>query len=595
MLASLLENIRGQAFPPFWTLTGMNFRLRLLRLRRWRVWAPLLITLLIFALCVGYLAHPNSRDLSWDQALERVESLWQGDNATDNGQAPPEQSSHKTRGYNTAETQDRTQSGSGSPLPQDTPAIGQRDLTAPEGAPAEQEGIAGLLSSIAGVLITLFMLFRGGLKGFKAFGVNPIALITSVSGMRAKDLKARTSFRYQFASEFEVVTEALKPHTMTLLIDDLDRCRPENVLEILETVNFLTSSGDCYIVLGMARDRIERCVGLGFKDVAEEVHDLNDKASNANDTQPDNGRRKRAEFARHYLEKLINIEVPVPKLDQERSGDLFKPGEAAQPQTPWECLRDEVAGHSKRLLPWLLFFLVGLAGLIGGNWIADNDGKGSVEGAPMATKNPVPGAGKTASESAPPVPEENATVPETSPESNKAAQLINPKSEGHAQIGFAIVLFFGLIALGIRILLRRPDVIEHDSQEFTDALNVWHPLVFSKRNTPRSIKRFLNRVRYFAMAQRGQEGLAESSLVALSAIHHCDPGWLQESPIFSSPETIRARLAGHPLRVENRDSDEREEHVIAAVKAHYAAFEVWPPSDKEREFFVSLSDGIRVH
>lgn len=43
------------------------------------------------------------------------------------------------------------------------------------------------------------------------------------------------------------------------------------VLEVLESVSFLISSGDCYVVMGMARERVVGCVGLSFKDVASEL------------------------------------------------------------------------------------------------------------------------------------------------------------------------------------------------------------------------------------------------------------------------------------------------------------------------------------
>ena len=150
----------------------------------------------------------------------------------------------------------------------------------------------------------------------RAFGMDPSKLLATLSSqVRLRDASAQMSFRHQFAREFRDVTEALKPRTMLILIDDLDRCRPDNVLEILEAVNFLVSSGDCYIVIGMASDRVERCIGLGFKDVAEEMIDDPEGALSGGD----GGKSRRAEFAQQYLEKLINIEVPVPTMRTEQS------------------------------------------------------------------------------------------------------------------------------------------------------------------------------------------------------------------------------------------------------------------------------------
>src|SRR5262249_10878595 len=124
-----------------------------------------------------------------------------------------------------------------------------------------------LLGSISALLFALG-------KEIIAFGAHPAHLLASMSGnAQMRDLGAQAGFRRKFATEFRDVTQALHPHTMLILIDDLDRCRPEKVLEVLEAINFLVASGECYVVMGMALERVERCVGLGFKDVAEELMD----------------------------------------------------------------------------------------------------------------------------------------------------------------------------------------------------------------------------------------------------------------------------------------------------------------------------------
>jgi KAP family P-loop domain len=39
---------------------------------------------------------------------------------------------------------------------------------------------------------------------------------------------------------------------LVLLIDDLDRCSPEKIRDVIEAINFLVTAGECYILLGMA-------------------------------------------------------------------------------------------------------------------------------------------------------------------------------------------------------------------------------------------------------------------------------------------------------------------------------------------------------
>jgi hypothetical protein len=59
-----------------------------------------------------------------------------------------------------------------------------------------------------------------------------------------------------------------------------------------------------------------------------------------------------------------------------------------------------------------------------------------------------------------------------------------------------------LVAAGYWVLTRRPDLVVRDSPEFVEALHVWQPAVVARQNTPRAVKRFLNKVRYYAMRQR---------------------------------------------------------------------------------------------
>ena len=50
---------------------------------------------------------------------------------------------------------------------------------------------------------------------------------------------------------------------MVVLVDDLDRCRPSNVLDVLEAVNFLVTSGSCVVIIGMDTNVVKRCVCIG--------------------------------------------------------------------------------------------------------------------------------------------------------------------------------------------------------------------------------------------------------------------------------------------------------------------------------------------
>ena len=63
--------------------------------------------------------------------------------------------------------------------------------------------------------------------------------------------------------------------------------------------------------------------------------------------------------------------------------------------------------------------------------------------------------------------------------------------------GFLMLLV--LVAMAINIWPRQEDHTK-DSPEFTLALEIWHPLIRVSTNSPRQMKRFMNKVRYIATA-----------------------------------------------------------------------------------------------
>src|SRR5436305_673027 len=209
---------------------------------------------------------------------------------------------------------------------------------------------AAFLLSSAGLLVSLW-------KGLKGFGVNPASLLAKDSGSaKVKDLENLTGFRYRFAAEFKDITEALNPRTLLILIDDLDRCRPEMVLEVLESVNCLVCSGDCFVVMGMARERVVRCVGLSFKDVTSELLVTTPSPADQGLSTEEIARRQRIEFAQQYLEKLINIEIPVPSPTDEQSRRLMlaasESPEPAAPESRGRVLARQAWNWTRKLLPF---------------------------------------------------------------------------------------------------------------------------------------------------------------------------------------------------------------------------------------------------
>jgi hypothetical protein len=299
LLAALLQAVKTQAVPPLLALTGIGFRWRLF-LKRFRHYWPLLA----FFIAGIYLVH---RAESFLRTETPPLSLW----------------SLFSYIFHLA------------------------DATASASSDALSPGPVTLITG-------LFAAFNLLSKLLTAFGTNPASLLSTVAGQtNRKDLEAQTSFRMRFAREFRDVTESFSPsQRMLILVDDLDRCRPEKVREVLEAVNFLVSSGDCFVVLGMARDVVEEYLSLSFKRVVDSISwdalglSEEDIARAITEVQPnasitkmwgENARKsatnssaalemeaKRRSYARLYLEKLVQIEVSIPEPTSAQRRALFE-------------------------------------------------------------------------------------------------------------------------------------------------------------------------------------------------------------------------------------------------------------------------------
>jgi hypothetical protein len=169
-----------------------------------------------------------------------------------------------------------------------------------------------------------------------------------------------------------------------------------------------------------------------------------------------------------------------------------------------------------------------------------------------------------------------------------------------------------------------------DSDEFEMALEIWAPLVAARRNTPRTIKRFGNRIRYFAMLQQGEAldrpawreavdslkrmfrrlgprtssgsaykappkspALSESRLIALSALYEAfGTGWNKVLAGLSGPAD--ASVPGNHS-VLDRSGKTLGVAVRNAFFLHAGEFDQqWPPSDQEIETFKRLLAGVRL-
>ncbi len=272
LLATLFAHIRQQAIPPVFSIDGFLFRLRLLGFRAYRHWFWFTLLFLLFAFTLAanggdiltgidklmvILADPGHT--AWSQIWQAVKELIN----SSGGQHDWFDTLAKVFGI---------------------------------GAPT-----LALLSTIRG------------------FALNPKRLISG--GQPNKGKTFDPGARALFTREFRDVTRALGNNKMVIFIDDLDRCSQVNLVDILENINFLSSSGDCFLILGMAPKYIEACVANAYQDLAKNIAEKESYELNGNlDLAKQREEGFKFDFAHNYLEKMINIPIAIPNITEEEQG-----------------------------------------------------------------------------------------------------------------------------------------------------------------------------------------------------------------------------------------------------------------------------------
>ena len=665
LLAALLENIRAQAVPAWYDPRNIPFRLRLLARRLPSL--PVLVRagLIVIALVGGFALATQDRSDSESSSLlalpmaviEALES--QG------------HSNHK-----------RGTSGDG----EVNEALELQGHSNTSGDSSDYWfAILGIVSAgFAGTIVTARRYMR-------AFGVNPARLMASMTGkMRVRDLQAQCSLRYRFKREFQDVTSSLRPRVMVIVIDDLDRCRPNNVLDILEAVNFLVSCGGCYVILGMARNLVEGCVGLSFKDVAEDLtagrcggaangkanghvttaaspagHDEAPGAvraagtvtaphtngtSNGHARGKRDGRECRRRFACNYLEKLINIQVPVPHLDAARYRALLTSIEdqtqaevagqghrtrARQARRKRAALRCSVVTTLALLFGYTFLvpiaeysaqYAMALRELTTPTDDADNTSANGTGAGEAAAKVASPASGEPAADgSAPPAVGNRPAPPTPQPRPERERRSFRGPYffDGAKAPPFwvwALWMVATVVGVGVWRLTMPPPAEIDDSTPFRKALDIWYELVRLRLKTPRALKRFVNRVRLYAAYQhaaapprtRGGRssavirertidadspeagGIPEPTLVALAAIQHFNSHWLTSK---SAWERLRSGvLPPGPSAAETKGESDAAAKVFAAcIRTHRQTFKGWAPDRAQRDRLREISRGMHMH
>jgi len=373
---------------------------------------------------------------------------------------------------------------------------------------------------------------------------------------------------------------------------------------------------------------VQAALAIAFERIAKEL------ASGAGgEKDPEAAARKqRRDYAANYLQKLINLEIKVPTEQSYEAWRLLTDDPATAKSPSW---RGEAMDGLRRHAMWLALAAAMAVGVSLGVLLRPEAMQAEAERA--ATPAPSPAASSSAPStamvaSAPPgaasFPGHSASDPALAwgapPDQSPTRVLVQSGQDSHADEWIAAaVLAVGAALAGL--LLWRAASRRHreatDSKDFRDALKVWTELVRESAHTPRAVKRFGNKLRYFEMLQQGEardrtllddvkswlRRFAEGGRDAESAgdVARAEPNRRIAAPqlvaLGALHEVFGAEWLGHQLASSKSDSGRYlppvEGQVFAnqLIDEHMALFSTdWPPSLEEMETFARLLDGIRM-
>ncbi|NBQ68390.1 MAG: hypothetical protein EBU46_05970 [Nitrosomonadaceae bacterium] len=470
--------------------------------------------------------------------------------------------------------------------------------------------------------ITALLLFAAT-KGMTLLGLAPLPVIQSTlkKNYGARETLEKTGTRQLFDSHFRAITQLLGQRRLVIFIDDLDRCDPAHTLKVLEVSNFLSSSGgDLFMVLGLSPDHVLANLMINFNEVAHEY--INGKVQQSGEgTEP-------WQYARDYLKKLIHLEVPLPKPEFDQILSLLtgtgKSPTAAEQQMIDAEKREARLNRFFRIAGLILRILLPIAVIAGGahygmqpekpqNFPATKQKQQQPPGNAAAASLAPAQSSKEKSEIKPPegkidkMPNTGETL--FKPAYDRNENFIGwPLQAALASALFAAAAYMGFLWLlqrlnrlddyrwlawikpllqRVKIKLLGPERIK-DSENFTAALKIWHPLIASRDPTPRAIKAMLNRLRFYACRKASitddKHDDREQHLVALTAMHYV---------LGKDFQRILEHMQS-PTEIAKHCRPELADPLIRALTKHHLQFEAYP-SPEDIAFFTMLNRDIVIH
>lgn len=440
------------------------------------------------------------------------------------------------------------------------------------------DGIDPLIAVLGALGIQAFDIVSRFSASFQDVFPGPLNIVKRLS---LGDFSKQTGFRHAFERDFRDTTECL-PRPMVLFLDDLDRCPSERLLDLLKTINFLTSAGKCVLILGIDKQRVLKALGKNL---------------------PGGDQGSDEATANEFLEKLLNLEVSVPSMKSEQVSALFtteKANEskrrAKESKLPlWIRILDRGPDFIARVLPWgiLIPFFIGV-----GVFILPDRRTESQEG----RTSPKFAGGSTPAQAPPGFMDPGTTEAlqtGTPEEADIGGATFTPGQSARISGAYplipALLLVLGLVVVHVRFT-QRPGETIHDDPRFIASWNIWSSILAThpEFGNPRAIKRFLNRLRLAAALQsrgKNDQNGWEILITKLKKRHGFEPDPIPSLNLHEIPEEALVRLFIWKAIGYLADSDvnsidpETQKAAGQAFEKHLAIFEV----DSARDLYPSES------
>lgn len=345
-------------------------------------------------------------------------------------------------------------------------------------------------SGVMGLMWALFKSFSifGWLRGSKelAFWRKQFSLT---------EFKADPGMRYRIEKILEHLSKALGKRPLIVIFDDVDRCPPQRQLQVMETINFLSSHNKNGVYfIGAALDIVVPSLATAFNDIVAEKIDPK-REQESKESYENRLAEARRDYARDYMRKMVTLEVSLPTrniIELQQTARYSLAGTQIYP------LNKVLKWFDRSLLRIIIFSSVLLVAF----WFWNNDTAQTAYTPPLT--NEIKNLSRNGQSTAPSqdlgISNSSASKPEsqsptTAPSTTTLLGADLVKANGAVNYSTFIIILVLVLALFVFLITLEDQIKADDSEEFIDAEKQWRPVLQFHNPSEREYKRTLNLLR----------------------------------------------------------------------------------------------------